>query len=115
MNFERLLDHVNEQTESYGAYHLASIQYKKKHGYGCYMDLGRGMDEDKQKVYHAYETDREEWYKLIAILEVLDYDSEQSDRLYKAARALRRWYNRTEWQYCPSRDLIDRLEKWVVG
>ena len=115
MNFERVLDHVLEHNDTYAAYIISSINYRKKHGCGAYFDLREGMSEDKQRLYSAYQYDNEQRTMMYAMLDILDYDREQNERLYKAARALKKWHDRDNWEHCPSSELIDRLEKWVTG
>lgn len=50
-----------------------------------------------------------------AIIKILGLDCEQAGRLWAAHRALHRWYERTEWQLSAPDELIERLERFVLG
>ena len=115
MKFDRFLDKIAENWADYDAYKRLSVAYRKAHGFGCFMDIRTGLSAEKEKLYHASESEQASWGSVSAMIELLDLDRDQIARAYIAARALLRWYNRTEWQFCPSRDLVDRLEKFVMG
>lgn len=115
MNIERLLDIILEAMDSTFAYYRESARYRSAHGCGAYFDLRAGLSAEKEKLYYAHNRDYEDNTALSAIFEVLDFDSDQIARAYIAARALRKWYIRTEWQFCPGDNLKAALEKFVIG
>lgn len=114
MNIERLLDKIIEAMDSTFSYYRESARYRSAHGFGAYFDLRAGLSAEKENLYHKYNRDYEDNSALSAIFEVLDFNSDQIARAYVAARALRKWYNRTEWQFCPGYELKDALEKFVI-
>lgn len=115
MKFDRFLDKIAENWADYDAYKRLSVAYRKAHGYGCFMDIRTGLSAEAEKLYHAEENERISAWSVSDMIELLDLDRDQIHRAYIAARALLRWYNRTEWAFCPSLELIDRLEKFVMG
>lgn len=115
MNIERLLDKVIEAMDSTFHYYRESARYRSAHGCGAYLDLRAGLSAEKENLYHKHNRDYEDNSALSEIFEVLDFNRDQIDRAYIAARALRRWYERTGWAFCPSYELDDALEKFVIG
>lgn len=115
MKFERLLDKIAENWSDYECEMRLSVAYRKAHGHCAYIDIRRGLSDEVAAIYHASESERNSRYSVGDMMELLDLDSDQIHRAYIAARALLTWYNRTQWDFCPSSELVDRLEKFVMG
>lgn len=115
MNIERLLDKIGESMDSTYDYHRASARYLSAHGCGAYFDLKAGLSAEKENLYHLAERDRNDGWNISALFEVLDFDRDQIDRAYVAARALRKWHNRTQWQFCPSDRMLSALNNFVIA
>ena len=114
MNISNLLDNINTANDSYQAYAYESAQYRARHGHGVYFD-GRRLDPEEMHIGYLYHDNERESTKMYGIFEVLDFDREQIVRSYIAARAIRRWYNATNWERPPSDELLERLKSFVVG
>lgn len=115
MNKERIFDTVNEANDSYGWYHKISARYYKKHGYHAFLDPKRGYDVEEEAIDRAYNNQWADTQNVVRLWEIFELDAEQIKRLYIASRFLRRWYERENWEFCASRDLIDRLWDFVIG
>ena len=115
MNKERIFDTVNEYNESYGWYRKISARYYKEHGYHAYLDPKRGLDAEKEAIYRAYNNQWADSQNAQRLCEIFELDKEQNARLYIASRFLRRWYERENWEFCATKDLIDRLWQFVIG
>lgn len=115
MNKERIFDVIIEAYESAEAYHGNSAKYYKKHGFHAYFDIRRKMDDDTARLYYDYQRDNTDGEKVRVLFEVFKLDRDQVERAYTATRFLRKWYNRTAWQFCPSDDLVNRLWAFVIG
>lgn len=113
MNISNLLDHINNANDTYNEYAHESKRYYKEHGYGVNIDRARTKDE--RHLAWLYHSNDREYIKMTGIWEVLDFDRDQIARAYTAARAIKRWYEQTEWQRMPSEDLLSRLNNFVIG
>lgn len=114
MNISNLLDHINTANDSYQAYVYGSAQYRARHGHGVFFS-NRKLDPEEMHIDYLYHDNDREDTKLTGIFEVLDFDRDQIARSYIAARAIRRWYNSTNWERLPSDELLERLKSFVVG
>lgn len=112
MNIERLIDLVMEANDSTNSYYMASAKYKKIHGYGCSLDRA---DDEARHLRYLYENDEKMREAVWQILYICEFSKEQTARLYAAARAVKEWYERTEWQRCLPADLLDRIERYIFG
>ena len=115
MKKERIFDAVLECFDADGHYYKITSDYLKKHGFGACIDIRQAKTEEDARICYAYEHRDKECEKMILLIEVFQLDAEQIARLYTASRFLRRWYKKTEWQFCPSADLINRLWAFVIG
>ena len=115
MHIERLLDKINEANETYETYAHESAKYRARH-YGFGVSFGnRKLNDEELYIRYLYDSDREETYTMQGIFEVLDFDRDQIKRAYIAARAIKRWYNDTNWERCPSDLLLSRLNNFVIA
>ena len=113
MNYEVLLDTIMQRNTDVYDYYKLSKAYIKEHGHGLNIDRAK-TDKERRIAYLSRET----WFEdggIDTCMDLLGYEREQRLMAYKAARALERWYAKTDWQRCPSRDLIDRLQRYVEG
>ncbi len=112
VNFERLIDFVNEAHEATFTYRQRSAVYYKAHGHG--VNLDNVLTDDERRVQWAYENDNQSYYVVNGLIGVLELDYNQQERLHSSARAVRRWYRDTNYERCVPRDLIDRLQAYVM-
>lgn len=115
MNKERIFDAVLECFDAEEHYKRTSAEYRKKHGFGACIDVRRGLTEEVARIRDALEHSQKEYEKTVLLIEVFRLDAEQTARLYTASRFLRKWYKKTDWQFCPSADLINSLWAFVIG
>lgn len=113
VNFERLIDFVNDSHEATFDYRKKSAVYYKAHGYGVNLDNVR--TDDERRIAWAYESDNQSYYVVNGLVDVLGLDYNQQERLHSSARAIRRWYKDTKYERCVPRDLIDRLQAYVMN
>ena len=112
MNIERLMDATIEAWERREEYKAASRAYKAKHGHGCYF--GDNMNEEKRRLYGYYERHNGAENAINLALDILGLDEEQYRRTFKAARAWREWYRRTNYERCPGLELKERLTAYIM-
>lgn len=116
MNIERLLDTILNANDTYAMYSSLSAKYRKANcGCGVYFYNGKKLSAEEQRIEYYYHEDNADRGAVSAVFEVLGFDRDQIARAYIAARSLRRWYERTEWQFCPGDNLKAALEKFVIG
>lgn len=114
LNMDRLIDMMMEADNASYDYHKSSKVYYRKHGYGVMLD--KANTEEEKHIVYAYNSENKSNDIVWSIIQVLDFDKEQTDRLYAAYRAAKRWYEKeTKWQRCLPDDLIERIEKFVIG
>lgn len=115
INIDRLMDVIREAGEYRAAYAKAAHDFYRRHGFRAYIDPRRGMDAESLEIYYKSTYNDRTADAMYACIEVLGLDPEQQERAYAAERALRRWYEQTAWQRCPSQDLLDRIGAWIFG
>lgn len=49
------------------------------------------------------------------LFEVFGFDKEQRERVYIAARAVRRWRIRTNWEHLIPQDTKERIARFIFG
>ena len=120
LNMDRLMDMMMEADNASFDYHKSSKAFYRKHGYGVMLD--KANTEEEKHIVYAYNSEDKLNVLLRrndivwSIIQVLDFDKEQTDRLYAAYRAVKRWYEKeTKWQRCLPDDLIERLTAFIVG
>lgn len=113
IKLDTLIDLIHEADDENNSYHRLSAQHRRKYGYGVNIDRAR-TDEERRIAYY-YHSSADTGNTVYGIISVLGLDRDQVGRLYTAARAMKRWYEDTEWQRLPSEKLMDRLGKYVMG
>lgn len=63
--------------------------------------------------FRMYESETCKYYAIQSLLEVFCSDKDQVARFFIAWRAWRSWYERTEWQYCASNKMLERLGDFI--
>lgn len=114
MNYERIFDIVAESFDSEAEYCKESARYKEKHGHYAFIDP-KALTDETERIYRLYNNRSADYDTVLDFIGVFEFTPDQTERLYIATRFLRRWYNRTKWQYCPKREMIDRLWAFVIG
>lgn len=113
-NVDRLFDLMMEADDATFDYWKSSKTLYKKRGYG--VDMDRAKTEEEKHIVYAYHSDEKANNAVWSILQVLDFDREQTSRLMSAYRAVKRWYAKeTKWERCLPDDLKERLAAFVVG
>ena len=115
INTERLVDYVIQSNEESFDYHRSSAIYIKSHGHGVFLNDGRKLSKDEEHIRYAYHSSQAADDSVYAICEVLNLDKEGRSRLYSAARAVSRWYRRTNYERCLPDSLLDDLTKFIFS
>lgn len=115
VNFERLFDEILDAWTSKSSYYHASAVYYKKHGHGAYLDYTTKRDEEIEHIRWTSKWNDAGDSVVNAMFGILNLEYADAKKAFAAARALRRWYENTNWQYLPDADLIERLGKFVTG
>lgn len=113
MNIERFLDVINEANDACNDYRRSSARYYRDHGHGVRLDAPKTQEE--RHIAYAFQYDHTEESVVMGIFDVLGFDSDQRERAYSAARAIRRWYNDTDWLFLPKREMLDALMRYIIG
>lgn len=113
INVDRLLDMIIEEFDSTSDYCKSSAIYYKNHGHGVSID--RAFTKEERHIAYAYHADDRERTVSRTAFEILGLNIDQIGRAYNAARAVKRWYNRTNWERLLPHDLIDRIENYIYG
>ena len=111
---ERLLDKVNEQAEAERDYMHSCRKYRKLHPFKTVWLDNPSNDDEKHIIYASINLDKMN-EAVGSLCYVLDFSPEQNERLFKAARAMRRWYEKTGYQFLPSEDTNKKLLAYVLG
>lgn len=106
INIERLIDTVVNEHEAYSGYREAGRNLCK----GPYEECAKRRE--RLEYCHNY-YDREQ-SAVWAVTEVLDFDKEQLKRLYIAARAVRRWRVRTNYERLIPDSMAEQIEKFIL-
>ena len=115
INMDRVLDFMLELDDATFDYCKSSKKYFKKHGHCVYLDVAKGLTPEERHIDYAYHNEDKCRNIVWSVMEVLNLDTDQRNRLYVATRAMKRWYEKTEWQYCAPSELIDRIAVFVEG
>lgn len=115
MNIDRLIDIMIEADNNTSAYYKACQDYKRKHGHVAYINMTYGLDDEKKHIVYM-----EQWMKssqeaVQAVVGVLDLEGEQVNRLYAVVGAVKKWYEKTNWERYLSADLLERIERYIFG
>ena len=114
MKIDRLIDKLIELFDAETDYRYSSAKYHKEHPFKTVWMDNPANKEEKHIVY-AYHVEDRMGEALSSLYYVLDLNRDQVERLYSAARAMRRWYKLTKWDRIPSEDLNNRLHDFVIG
>lgn len=114
MRIDRLFDYMMQEFDADYDYAKRSADYRKAHGYGAYFYNGKKLTNEEQMLDYARHNADEAHYISWALQDVLGIEGEQTARLYNATRALRRWYNDTNWEKFPSEELLIRLNNYIT-
>lgn len=113
INFDTIIDYMMEKDGEYAEYRRLCEVYKKNHRIS-YIDMTLHTQETERIRMHQNFFDRSD-AALDAVLAVLEFDTEQEKRLYDIYRAVKKWYEKTEWQRNLPEELVERIEAYVVG
>ena len=113
IDMEYLLCCVIEYSDYRFEYYRSSKRYYKKHGYGVRLDNPK-TDEERHICYFS------KWSNsasdvVYAMRDLFKMDSDMFDRLWSAARAMKKWCVKTNWERCLPDELKDRLKEYVFG
>lgn len=114
MKIDRLIDKLIELFDAETDYRYSSAKYHKEHPFKTVWMDNPANKEEKHIVY-AYHVEDRMGEALSSLYYVLDLNQDQVERLYSAARAMRRWYKLTKWDRIPSEELNNRLHDFVIG
>jgi len=115
INFEAVLNTINNYHDAQNEYMQASARYRAKNGgLGVYLYNGKKLTAEEQHI-HYWDCESLEASKQVDTIFEIFCVRRNDDRIIKAARALRQWYVRTGWERCAPSDLINRLECFVFG
>lgn len=112
INFDTIIGYIMEKDRGYADYRRLCEAYKKNHG--IYVDMTLHTQETEGIRMYLNFFDRSD-AALDAVLAVLEFDTEQEERLYDIYRAVKKWYEKTEWQRNLPEELVERIERYVVG
>lgn len=110
-NVERLLDLIIEENETEAEYTKSSRIYYKAHGFGVWLD--RAKTPEERHIVHYYNANNSAHNAVQTSFEVLGFSPEEAHNARTAARALKKWYGLTAYEFCPPRDLLERLERFI--
>ena len=115
LNMDRLMNLMIENDNNYFAYQKSAAEYKKEHGYIPTLSDSTS-DREIQMIVWSYNLFKESDNAVSSFLELMSFDKDEIARLYAAKNAVKRWYEKeTEWQRCIPMDLLERIEKFVIG
>lgn len=114
IKIDRLIDKVNEQAEAERDYRHSCRKYRKRHPFKTIHLDNPKNDEERHIIYASGYLDKMN-EAVCSLCYVLDFSPEQNERLFKAARAMRKWYEKTEYQFFPSDDLNKRIAAFIIG
>lgn len=115
INIDRLMDLILENSSDTYDYRKSSAVYFKAHGHGVWFDNATVPTPEEKHIDYTYHASDRSYSNVLAVCEVLMMDREQIERMYCAARAVNRWYQRTNWERLLPHDLKRRLESWIFG
>lgn len=104
INIERLIDAELEEMDSYNEYAYFSI-----HRFEKYPD----NKKRNEKMMVLYRANMEAQWQIRAIMEVLN--STEWKKLYIAARAIKKWRERTNYDYLMSEEMCEAIGKFIFG
>ena len=115
INIDNLLNIVMQYYDDDASYRTKSKAYHRTHGHGVYFYNGKRLTKEEQGIEWASREADDTMHTLWALYDVLELDPDQVRRLHTACKALRRWYNDTQWERLPSHELQARLGAFIFG
>lgn len=112
INIDRMMDLMSEWFDSNNDMNESNARYHREHPYITIWADNPRNSEEKHILSAARWADKH-YDVILGIFEVLDMDREQRERAWIAVRAIRRWYSDTKYQFCPTEELLNRIEKFV--
>lgn len=114
VNIEKLIDTVNEMNDATRDWYASNAAYHRAHPFRTVWLDRPANDDEKHIVWAAHQTDtmRTVFWTLC---ETLNLTVAEHKRLCSAARALRKWYEKTQWERCPDHDMLKSLENFIFG
>ena len=113
INVDAMMDIVIEAYDASQDYYYSTRRYQRKYGRTVWLDNPKNSEE--RHIVWAHHADDRAGDKVYALLCALDLEDEEKGRMYSAARALRRWYNETDWEKCPSWSLLKRIGAYIFA
>ena len=116
INMDRLLDLMMEYENDNHDYYYFGAKYRQEHGHGIYMYSGKELTAEEQHLEYLMHASEKGSHAIWAVLDVIGYDNEQRERFYSVFRAVKRWYEKeTQWQRLLPEDLLEKIERYIVG
>ena len=113
IDFEKVLDTVIEWNDARADYIHSSQVYNAAHGHGLNLDHAKTNEELHIVYAHRHNQRMDE--AVHRVFDALGMDREERERAYKAARALARWYERTEWERLAPETMLEALGQYIAG
>ena len=107
VNIDNLLDTVMNADSEYQEYRHSIARYGKP------INLDRLENNEERHIAYYYRSSESSRDQVYTIRNIFRMDGETEGRMYIAARAARRWYERTEWQRFLPEDLQERLGNFI--
>ena len=98
VNIEKLINAVETRNYAYSDYRIAAHT--------------RMREECLCESYHYY---MQEEYAVSTLIDILDMDREQIERLYIATRAVKKWQIKTHYEKVISCSLGEQLERFIFS
>lgn len=105
INIERLIDAVESEHNAYSDYREAS-----RNLYNGEFDE---LPKRRKHLEYCNNYHNREQSAVSAITEVLDFNKEQLERLYIAARAVKRWRVRTNYEKLIPDSMAEQIKKFI--
>lgn len=115
IDIEAMMDLVIEALDAKKDYLHRVRKNQRKHGYAVAIDFENPKNSEERNIVWAYHADDRAEDKVYALIYAIDLENEERERMYSAARALRRWYNQTHWEKCPSWSLLERIGAYIFA
>lgn len=113
INVDAMMNIVIEAHDASQDYYYRVRRYQRKYGQTLWLSNPKNTEE--RRLVWAYHADDRASDKVYALICALDLENEEVERMYSAARALRRWYNQTHWEKCPSESLLERIGAYIFA
>lgn len=107
IDVERIIDAVEEESNSYFDY-CKSVQT-------LYKGPFEEFEKRKNHLEYANNYHDRQQTAVYTLIEVFNLDQEAQERLYAAARAVRRWREDTNWERLMPDTMQDQLKLFIFG